>query len=214
MSDNEGSNESLNQDDELSIQMSDKASFREKSSSFLKLLEQSSKYRKKDALPEPGGRKPGKLPDALTPRQDGCEDSTTPRLSRRPQEGGVPARRAQDGEEAAEEEAAEDEAQPSALQGDIPPPITSSSLPNTPRGGGAKPALTAQLSLPPVAGPDRRKMNDVMLFSRQGSDIHSKLRRSGGGEPGGGGYSSAPNSPSLSRGPLSARRDRIGLNLK
>ena len=92
MSDNPADDYSSN-NQEVDLQMSDKASFREKSSSFLKLLEESSKYRKKDALPDPAGQKPGKRLDNLSPRpmpdaNGNSEEATTPRLSRRPQEGG------------------------------------------------------------------------------------------------------------------------------
>ena len=196
---------------EVDLQMSDKASFREKSSSFLKLLEESSKYRKKDALPDPAVQKPGKRLDNLSPRpmpdaNGNLEEATTPRLSRRPQEGG-PLKKTNIGVEIEATSANENKSRYSQFT-ELPP--GPNVPPSTPRSG-VRQSVQRQVSLPPVAGPDRRKMNDVLMFSRQGSDIHTKLKRSSSNEAG---YGSAPNSPSLTRGPLGTRRGRIDLDLK
>ncbi len=68
----------------IEIKMSDKASFREQSSSFMKLLDESSKYRRKETFPEPKGEKPRKL-EGLSNRPIPEED-VSPRLNRRPQQ--------------------------------------------------------------------------------------------------------------------------------
>ena len=208
MCDNQGE-VSATHPENIDLQMSDKADFREKSSSFLKLLEESSKYRKKETLPDPQKQKPG-----LSPRLDDSEEATTPRLERRAPESAVGAT-AKRNISSSQVEVPIDPAIPNENKsrysqfGSLPPATSGSS---TPRGDSRAP-VQRQVSLPPVAGPDRRKMNDVLMFSRQGSDIHSRLKKTSGQE-GGGGYGSAPNSPSLSRGPLSTRREKIDLKLK
>ena len=197
--------------EEVDLQMSDKASFREKSSSFLKLLEESSKYRKKDAMPDPASQKPRKRLNNLSSRpitdeNGNLEEATTPRLSRRPQESG-PLKKTNIGVEIEPASPTENKSRYSQFTELPPGPQVP---PSTPRSG-VRQSVQRQVSLPPVAGPDRRKMNDVLMFSRQGSDIHTKLKRSSSNEAG---YGSAPNSPSVTRGPLSARRGRIDLDLK
>ena len=198
--------------EEVDLQMSDKASSREKSSSFLKLLEESSKYRKKDDLPDLAGQKAGKRLDNLSPRpmpdaNGNSEEATTPRLSRRPQEGGPLKKTNNTGVEIEQALPTENKSRYSQF---TELPSGPNVPPSTPRSG-VRQSVQRQVSPPPVAGPDRRKMNDVLMFSRQGSDIHTKLKRSSSNEAG---YGSAPNSPSLTRALLSARRGRIDLDLK
>ena len=195
---------------EMDLKMSDKASFREKSQSFQKLLEESSKYRKKDTSANPSSQKPGKRLDNLSPRpmpdanDNDSEEATTPRLNRRQQEAGPLKKNNNVTMEIEEASPTENKSRYSQFT-DLP-----SVPPGTPRGGVRQP-VQRQVSLPPVAGPDRRKMNNVLMFSRQGGDIHTKLKRTSSNE---GGYGSAPNSPSFTRGPLSARRGKIDLELK
>ena len=208
MSDN---NDTIN-GEEVDIQMSDKASFREKSSSFLKLLEESSKYRKKDALPDTAGQKSDRRLDNLSPRplpdaNGNSEEATTPKLGRRQQEGG-PLKKMNNASVDIDRGLPSENKSRYSQFSELPP--GPNVPPSTPRSG-VRQTTQRQVSLPPVAGPDRRKMNDVLMYSRQGSDIHTKLKRSTSNEAG---YGSAPNSPSLTRGPLSARRGRIDLDLK
>ena len=64
---NTGSDSGIDPDpDNIDLKLSDKASFRAKSTSFLKVLEDSAKYRR---LPEPTGKKPGRLQELQTPRE-------------------------------------------------------------------------------------------------------------------------------------------------
>lgn len=64
------------EDSEANLQFSDKASFREQASSFLRVLEESSKFRQ---LPEPKGQKPGRLREMPSPRSMENTPQSTPR---------------------------------------------------------------------------------------------------------------------------------------
>ena len=195
------------------LEMSDKASFREKSTTFLKLLEESSKYRKRETLADPTAAKPGKRLDNLSPRSlpdangNNSNEATTPRLSRRQEQGGPLKRSDNVSVEIVQASPAENKSRYSQFS-EFP---RGSNVPPNIRRGDVRQPLQEQVSLPPVAGPDRRKMNDVLMFSRQGSDIHTKLKSTSSNQ---GAYGSAPNSPALNRGHLSARRGRIDLDLK
>ena len=198
------------------LHLDDKASFREKSS-LLKVLENSSKFRKKP-LPEPSKNRPGRLEGINSPRPDGDRQDNEVSVG-----GGLgklslppcnrPLARAKDGSSLRGNGGIYGDPQKSVKSG-----TNFESLSLAPRLGGGddelgsppSPSSKSMVSLPPLASNDKHKMKDILTYSRHRNDITNHLKGQSLQQsvhltvPSIGAGGSAPNSP---RGtPVSARR--------
>ena len=192
--------------DNLDIKFEDKASFREQSAAFQKVLHESSKYRKNKSLPEPQGHKPGTLEELSSRPLPECSEEgendpmPTPRKGP-PKPQARPLDRAKAGqgiyEHNAEVPNQESHVGPRVVNSD-----DVSDMLGTPRINKQPPSRT--ISLPPVTGSDKKKMDDIILSSRQPEDIPSRLKLANLESR------SAPNSPRSPRpgGPMSTRRNK------
>lgn len=199
----------------------DKASFREHASSFLKVLEESSRFRNK--LPEPKGNRPGKLGDGLSPRplpnkmdheEDPAADGgdhggggtgggdklvglNSPTMHKRTRSG--PGLKQLDTKK-------------TTLVAISDLPGKEKSAPQSPRT-----PVKHSVSLPPLTDLDpasrASRLKGVATYSRHGKDIsaHLKLNEIGDNQS-----MSAPNSPRTMRGynsPMSSRKTKDNISL-
>ena len=177
------------------MKFKDKASFREQSAAFHKVLSDSSRYRRGNNLPEPGSQSPRRL-DGLSPRPEGGYAS--PRSPRDRQ--GLLNR----GQPRENNERYPENSRPRVVDLDNPIDLDGSS---EARRGGRK-ELPSFSGGAPLRGQDRNKLNDIECHSPRPGDISARIKLSAVDSR------SAPNSPRMSKGsPLIAKKNNTTISL-
>ncbi len=207
--DAEGYNEEDLDVDNLDIKFSDKASFRDKSSHFQQVLHKSSKYRKGTGIPEPKGYKHGTLegmssrpnmPDATSEENGEIDMISTPRRGQAPKVQPRTLSRAQANIYLSTK--GDDNTKGLNSGPRVVHQEEISNMIGSPRLDIRKAGTQRTISLPPVSGNDKNKMNDITSYSRPPDEISARLKLASAESR------SAPNSPRSGSTPVSAKRNR------